>query len=153
MTSLPPRRPAEDVCPKKSWDKSIHTRCRRSSQCRFAMKNLLFLQALAGGAVAQHMTLPVIDNAAIVAAVNPTDQGFKVCSAINEKLQGCASQVGGVDGLTTAAPSALAQCACCDSGSRIAGAYSACSSYLAEEAPTLSTQYSGWCSCVRAWQS
>ncbi|PNY29388.1 Uncharacterized protein TCAP_00686 [Tolypocladium capitatum] len=108
------------------------------------MKNLQLLQALAGAAAAQHMTLPVIDNAAIVAAMNPTDQGFKICSAVNQKVQGCVNQVGGVNGLTTADSTVLAKCACCDSRSLIAGAYSSCSSYLRQEAPTLSTQYSAY---------
>ncbi|POR34494.1 Uncharacterized protein TPAR_05307 [Tolypocladium paradoxum] len=108
------------------------------------MKNFLLLQALAGGAVAQHMTLPIIDNAAIVAAMNPTDEGFKICSAVNQKLQDCVSQAGGVSGLTTAASTALAKCACCNGASLIAGAYSSCSVYLTQEAPTLSTQYSAY---------
>ncbi|KND92226.1 hypothetical protein TOPH_03019 [Tolypocladium ophioglossoides CBS 100239] len=108
------------------------------------MKNLALLQALAGGAVAQHMTLPVIDNAAIVAAMNPTDQGYKICSAVNQKVHGCVSQVGGLSGLTTAASTVLAKCACCNSGCLIAGAYSSCSSYLTQEAPTLSAQYSAY---------
>ncbi|KAM4058994.1 hypothetical protein HRG_008132 [Hirsutella rhossiliensis] len=108
------------------------------------MKNSLLIHALAGGAAASQMTLPFIDNAAIVAAVDPADPGFKVCSVANQKLQVCVRRAGGSGGLATAAPDELAQCACCEGNRPVDAAYASCSSYLVEAEPTLSTAYSAF---------
>ncbi|PHH90652.1 hypothetical protein CDD83_3015 [Cordyceps sp. RAO-2017] len=109
------------------------------------MKDLLLLQALAGGVIAaQQMTLPVVNHAAVVNALNPSDSGYKVCAMANKKLQDCASQAGGLESMSTAAPDAVAKCACCEGNRAVGASYSSCSSYLAQEVPSMSAQYSAF---------
>ncbi|GJN80405.1 hypothetical protein PLIIFM63780_003931 [Purpureocillium lilacinum] len=109
------------------------------------MKQLLLLPgaALVGAAAAiEHITLPVLDNA--VNALNPTDAGYSACRLASAKLDICVSSAGGLTGVKTAEPLALARCACCDSGNPVAGAYSSCAAYLSSEIPDQTSQYSAY---------
>lgn len=106
------------------------------------MQAALISLVAAGSVAAQHLTfLPAIP--AVVAAVDPSDPEYTVCSAANALLEVCISSIGGSDAVQTADPTELVNCACCDSNTALAPAYSVCSSYLSEEAPSYSSEYSG----------
>lgn len=107
------------------------------------MHGALLGTLLAGGAAAQLMTLPLVNNDEIVAAMNPSDPGYKVCGVVGQYVRNCIDEAGGAEALSTATDSALASCACCFQGSAVSTAYSSCSAYLATEATDLASQISG----------
>lgn len=107
------------------------------------MALVLLLPMLASGVAAQHMTLPVINYNEVVNALNPTDQGYQICTAAGQFLSGCVAEAGGSEALSTANPISLAACACCVGTTDVAVVYSTCADYLGSEAPQLSSQISG----------
>ena len=96
------------------------------------MKGSLIALSLTSSVAAQIMTFP--HEAAIVAALDPSDPQYTACEAANDLLNECVSSAGGTDALQTADPTALLNCACCDSGSAISNSFSVCSTYLKSEA-------------------
>jgi hypothetical protein len=93
--------------------------------------------------VAAQVTLPFINYDEVVKAVNPTDQGYQICTAAADFVSSCVDGAGGTEGLSTANPVSFAACACCIGTTDVAPVYSTCADYLGSEAPQLSSQISG----------
>lgn len=110
------------------------------------MNSILCFTFLAGAVSAQLPSLPVLNNVAAVAAVSSAsanDGGFRICSAANQKMQGCVAEAGGLEGLNTVSPFRLALCACCDGDRPVAATYSSCSVYMASAMPSMSSELAG----------
>lgn len=93
------------------------------------MKAVIF-SLLTGGVAAQFALPPNLLN---IAVVDTDDAGFRTCTEVASQISSCVNILGGTDALQTADPLAVVECACCDDGSALAPAYSACSDYLSEE--------------------
>ncbi|KAF7559835.1 hypothetical protein G7046_g4333 [Stylonectria norvegica] len=106
------------------------------------MQSALLSLFAAAGVAAQHVTLPA--QALVVAAIDPADPQYTVCSAANELLSYCVSSIGGTDAVLTADPTAILNCACCAEETALSPLFSVCSTYLSDEAPSYSTQYSAY---------
>lgn len=103
---------------------------------------LLSLVAAGSVVAAQQITgLPKLPD--VVAAVDPSDPEYTACSLAGLIVESCVSALGGSQGLATADANELIDCACCVEGTAIATAYSICSDYLSEEAPSYSSEYEG----------
>jgi hypothetical protein len=116
-----------------------------SKHSDFIMNQFMLSLAVAGSAAAQQITgLPqLLQNPRLIAAVNTNDAEYKLCSAANQYLELCITQVGGTAAISTAAPTDLLGCVCCADGTALSEAFLTCSSYLSEEEPSLSTEYEG----------
>ncbi|OTA07865.1 hypothetical protein A9Z42_0088010 [Trichoderma parareesei] len=108
----------------------------------------LLLPILAGGVhvvvAAQHMTLPLINYDEVVKALDPSDEGYQICTVAASFVAGCIAELGGDEALSTANPLKMAACACCVGTTDVAPVYSTCSDYLSSEAPDLNTQISAY---------
>ncbi|KAF4973633.1 hypothetical protein FSARC_111 [Fusarium sarcochroum] len=112
------------------------------------MKSVVF-SILASGAAAQMTSGPLagLDLGPHLfqnAAINPSDPEYATCEQAVSIVQECVSEVGGLGAASTADPTALVACACCDGRSNAAPLYSACSDYLSEEAPENTSQYQAY---------
>ncbi|KOS21161.1 hypothetical protein ESCO_004035 [Escovopsis weberi] len=102
------------------------------------------LPLLAGVAAAQHaLELPNFNHPAIK-LLDTSASAYQVCTSASSFIAGCYNKFGGETGLFTADPLALNECVCCAGTVDVAPAYSVCSSFLASEAPLLSTQVSAF---------
>lgn len=105
---------------------------------------VLIVGLIAGGAAAQITAFPDVKNSVVVNAIDPDDPEYQVCSAADELIGVCIEILGGEEGFSTADPDLVVACVCCGTdGTAIAPAYSVCSSYLSEEAPQYTADYSG----------
>ncbi|KAF4973323.1 hypothetical protein FZEAL_9358 [Fusarium zealandicum] len=99
------------------------------------------LSLLTGGAVAQITLAPNLLNFAKIDRDSPQ---YSTCSVALDVVEGCISSIGGEEAAATADPEVLLACACCSSSKPIADYFSVCSTYLEDEAPLMSTQYSAY---------